>query len=162
MRFLLQLIMMRKTIEEELACRGCGLFQTVGDSMEPLLHNRKSTVAIKAVKMPLKRYDVALYRRPSGEYVLHRVIRVLHGKYLIRGDNRVWREKVPEEWVIGVMYGYYSDESDQFISCQDAEYQKYLKTLPLRYVALKLREYKRRTGAKLRKLFKQGRREGNF
>ena len=64
-------------MEQELALYGYGLFQTVGDSMEPLLHNRISTVLIEIPKSPLKKYDVALYRRPRGEYVLHRVVKVL-------------------------------------------------------------------------------------
>ena len=72
---------MQRTIEQELALRGHGLFQTVGDSMEPLLHNRKSTVVIEIPKNMLKKYDVALYRRPGGEYVLHRVIKVVENAY---------------------------------------------------------------------------------
>ena len=43
---------MQRTIEEELARNGHSFFQTVGDSMEPLLHNRKSTVIIQAKKAP--------------------------------------------------------------------------------------------------------------
>ena len=97
---------MPQTIEQELATRGRSLFQTVGNSMEPLLHNRKSTVVIEKKQNRLKTGDVALYRRPAGEYVLHRVVKVLDGAYLICGDNRLWKEAVPEEWDIGVMVGY--------------------------------------------------------
>lgn len=125
--------MIRRTIEEELALHGRGFFQTVGDSMEPLLHNRKSTVIIEKKMAPLKKYDIALYRRPTGEYVLHRVVRVLQGEYLIRGDNRIFREKVPEEWVIGVMTGYFADECNRYISCEDESYRKYTRTLVWRY-----------------------------
>lgn len=122
---------MHRTVEEELAAHGHSFFQTVGDSMEPLLHNRKSTVVIKAKKGPLKCYDVALYRRPStGAYVLHRVVRVLDGAYLIRGDNRLRQEKVPDEWIIGVMTGYYQDEQNVYVSCTSEGYRQYLKRLP--------------------------------
>ena len=127
---------MRRTIEEELALNGHSFFQTVGDSMEPLLHNRESTVVIEAKRTPLKRYDVALYRRA---YVLHRVVKVLDDAYLICGDNRTWRETVPDEWVIGVMTGYYEKEQDKYISCESTPYQSYLKTLRLRYAVLWLR-----------------------
>ena len=131
---------MRRTIEEELALNGHSFFQTVGDSMEPLLHNRESTVVIEAKRTPLKRYDVALYRRPAtGAYVLHRVVKVLDDAYLICGDNRTWRETVPDEWVIGVMTGYYEKEQDRYISCESTPYQSYLKTLRLRYAVLWLR-----------------------
>ena len=102
--------------------------------MEPLLHNRKSTVVIKRKTGPLKRYDVALYRRPhKKEYVLHRVVKVLEDGYLIRGDNRIWREKVPEEWVVGVMTGYFETEENRYVSCECKIYRKYLKSLKKRY-----------------------------
>lgn len=141
---------MQRTIEEELALNGHSFFQTVGDSMEPLLHNRKSTVVIEGKKESLKRYDVALYRRPStGAYVLHRVVKVLDGAYLICGDNRIWRETVPDGWVIGVMIGYYEDEQDRYISCESESYQKYLKTLKWRYAALWLRALPGRVRRKL-------------
>lgn len=127
-------MMTERTIEQELDLRGYGLFQTVGDSMEPLLHNRKSTVVIKKKTGPLKRYDVALYRRPhKKEYVLHRVVRVLEDGYLIRGDNRIWREKVPEEWVVGVMAGCFETEENRYVSCECRIYRKYLKSLKKRY-----------------------------
>lgn len=143
-------MMTERTIEQELDLRGYGLFQTVGDSMEPLLHNRKSTVVIKRKTGPLKRYDVALYRRPhKKEYVLHRVVKVLGDGYLIRGDNRIWREKVPEEWVVGVMAGYFADEKNEYISCENTAYRKYLRTLNQQYWSLRIR---RSWGNKLKKI----------
>lgn len=146
---------MRRTIEQELALNGHGFFQTTGDSMEPLLHSRKSTVIIEAKRGPLKRYDIALYRRPTGEYVLHRVVRVLQGAYLIRGDNRIFREKVPEEWVIGVMTGYFADECNRYISCEDESYRKYTRTLVWRYA----KNWLRIRMGRIRKKF-PGRRQG--
>lgn len=97
--------------------------------MEPLLHNRKSTVVIEKSDVPLKKYDVALYRRPTGEYVLHRVIKVLKNSYLISGDNRIWKEKVPDHWILGRMTGYYEDETDHYVSCESRDYHSYLRRL---------------------------------
>lgn len=130
---------MPQTIEQVLAQQGRGFFQTAGDSMEPLLHSHKSTVVLTAARGPLKRYDVALYRRPAGEYVLHRVIGFTEGGYRTLGDNRLWPEVVPAQWVIGVMAGYYPDESGEYISCQSPAYRAYLKTLGLRRARLWLR-----------------------
>lgn len=140
---------MNSTIEQELALHGHGFFQTVGDSMEPLLHNRKSTVVIERVKEPLKKYDVALYRRPTGEYVLHRIIKVCGQEYLICGDNRTWREKVPEAWIIGVMTGYYGDERNAYVSCESKLYRSYMKSLGLRHCVLRLKSLPGRVGRKL-------------
>lgn len=138
-------------IEEELLRKGYGFFQTVGDSMEPLLHNRKSTVIIRQKQGRLKRYDVALYQRPTGEYVLHRVIKVLKDTYLICGDNRVSKENVPEEWVIGVMTGFYKDERDTYISCNSKLYRKYLRRYKVRFTVLR---WKHCVGKAIRKLIK--------
>ena len=128
-------MMTPQTIEQVLAQQGRGFFQTVGDSMEPMLHNRKSTVVLEAARRPLRRLEVALYR-PTGAYVLHRVVGVTGDGYRIRGDNRTWTETVPQEWILGVMTGYYPDESGRFISCDSRDYQAYLRTLRLRYLKL--------------------------
>ncbi len=123
----------KRTIEEELERQQQCVFQTVGDSMEPLLHSRKSTVVIEKPQVALKKYDVVLYRRPAGEYVLHRIVKVRARDYLICGDNRIYAESVPGEWILGVMTGVYPDESGRFLSCQDAAYRKYLQWIPVRY-----------------------------
>lgn len=101
--------------------------------MEPLLHNRESTVVIEKYSGTLEKYDIVLYRRPTGEYVLHRVLKVRRNDYLICGDNRIHREIVPKEWILGVMIGFYPDTEERYISCEDMEYRKYLRMLGLRY-----------------------------
>ena len=101
--------------------------------MDPVLHHRKSTVVIERAERPLKKYDVALFRRPAGEYVLHRVVKVKRKEYLICGDNRIYREPVPKEWILGVMTGFYPDESGCFISCDDKKYRRYIRTWEFRY-----------------------------
>lgn len=119
--------MANSTIEQELERQGHCFFQTVGDSMEPLLHNRKSTVVIEKSMGMLRKYDVALYRRPTGEYVLHRIVKVKKGCYLICGDNRIYKEPVPKGWVLGVMTGFYPDESGRYISNSAPEYCEYMR-----------------------------------
>lgn len=145
--------MEKRSIEEELNRQRHCLFQTVGDSMEPLLHNRKSTIVIEKTSDALKKYDVALFRRPTGEYVLHRVLKVRDKDYLICGDNRTYMEPVPKEWVFGVMTGFYPDESGRLISCEDWEYQRYLQTLDRRYC---IRWMKALPGRIRRRLVKMG------
>lgn len=131
--------MNKRTIEQELELNGRCVIQTVGVSMEPLLHNRKSTVVIEKVKFPLKKYDVVLFRRPTGEYVLHRVINAAGEVYIIRGDNCIGKETVPKEQIIGVMSGYYEDENDNFISCGSRYYRRYLGKLKIRNTTSGLR-----------------------
>ena len=77
----------------------------VGMSMLPLLNQETDTVRLIAVNRPLVKYDIPLYVRPSGEYVLHRIIKVCDGYYIIRGDNTDYTEIVPFDWVIAVADG---------------------------------------------------------
>lgn len=107
--------------------------------MEPLLHNRKSTVVIEKAEFPLKKYDVVLFRRPTEEYVLHRVVKTAGDVYIIQGDNCIGKETVPKERIIGVMTGYYEDENDNYISCEDERYRYYLKALKFRRRKTKLK-----------------------
>lgn len=97
--------MNRKTTIEAALDKGEPLvIFTVGDSMEPLLRNRETLVAIQKVNGSLAIGQLPLYKRPySGEYVLHRIVWVKRDAYYTRGDNRFGMEKVPKEWVLGIV-----------------------------------------------------------
>lgn len=140
---------MPQTIEQVLAQNGRGFFQTSGDSMEPLLHNRQSTVVLEKLSGPVRRGDVVLYRRPAGEYVLHRVVKVLDGVCLIRGDNRLHAERVPEDWILGRMTGFFPDAGTQYIDCGSAVYRAYRNKLRFRHASLWLHALPERVWHKL-------------
>ena len=89
---------MNSKIEEELERSGKILQTTIGNSMEPMLRNRQNIVVIEKADGLLKKYDLPLYRRPNGKYVLHRILKVRKNDYIICGDNRIRRETVPESW----------------------------------------------------------------
>ena len=93
------------TFEDLLARDGRLVYKTKGVSMEPLLRQNRDLVIIQVPVSRLKKYDVALYRR-GPNYVLHRVIEVKEGFYLIRGDNTYVTETVPDSNVIGVLSGF--------------------------------------------------------
>jgi hypothetical protein len=115
---------MNKSIEEILENEGKHWQTTVGDSMEPMLKDRQNIVEIVKPQGPLKRYDLPLYRRPDGKYVLHRILKVKDGYYVTCGDNRYHCEKVPKQWVIGVMSGYFKGE--KYISADSKKYRFYV------------------------------------
>ena len=78
-------------------------FTVVGDSMYPIFRNNVERVTMKKVKK-IKKYDVILYRRDNGEYVLHRVIGKGKMGYKLCGDNQLLVEyPVKSESVIAVM-----------------------------------------------------------
>lgn len=118
----------KTTIEEEIAKNGYIVQQTVGSSMEPLLHNRRSIVKIERAEGLLKLYDVPMFKRPGGEnYVLHRIVKVRAHDYLIIGDNQTNIEVVPHEWIIGVMTAYGGVGISGLIPVTDPGYQEYVK-----------------------------------
>lgn len=107
---------------EELKKTGAIAFVPSGVSMWPTLKNRGQTVIVTAKKERLKRYDVALFVRRDGKYVLHRVMEPKEGFYIICGDSQFVTENVKEEQVIGVMEGFYRGK--RYISCSDEDYKK--------------------------------------
>ena len=90
-------------IENELDRYGAYASVTRGVSMRPLFKTHRDVVVVKKCDGELRKYDVALYRSPTGSYVLHRVIKVLPDTYLIRGDNTFVIEKVPKNRIIGIL-----------------------------------------------------------
>lgn len=97
--------MNNSTFEQEIRKKGSILYRNVGDSMRPLIRQGRDLVEIIAKPQGrLKKYDVALYRRDSGQYVLHRIVKVCKEDYVICGDNRYSREYgIDDEHIIGVL-----------------------------------------------------------
>ena len=101
---------MNRNIEEQLETEGVYVSTTVGWSMFPMLRNRRDRVVISPVgDQRLKRFDLPLYRRPDGKYILHRIIGVRDGYYIIRGDNTYRKERVPDAWIIGYVEEFYRE-----------------------------------------------------
>ncbi|MBQ7346826.1 MAG: S24/S26 family peptidase [Clostridia bacterium] len=115
---------MNDSIEFQLAQNGYYVSTTVGVSMRPMLRNRRDRVIIKPVgEGRLSKWDLPLYRRPDGKYVLHRIIGVEDGYYIIRGDNTYAKEKVPDEWILGVVTEFYRGE--RHVMADNKSYRRY-------------------------------------
>ena len=80
------------------------LYTNVGDSMLPLIRQDHDILVIEKPAGRLKKYDVPLYKRDSGQYVLHRILRVRENDYVICGDNRYSKEYgITDRHIIGVL-----------------------------------------------------------
>lgn len=103
--------MNNSTYEEQIQQHGSLVYTNVGDSMMPLLREKRDLLIIeKRGPERLKKYDVPLYKRPNGQYVLHRIIKVRKDDYVIVGDNRWQREfGVKDDWIFGVLTGVVRD-----------------------------------------------------
>ena len=89
-------------IREKLNAGGEVTFSPHGTSMLPFLRDGRDTVTLTLPQGRLKKYDVALYQRQNGQYVLHRVARV-GSAYTFIGDNQfVYEEGIEPSQIIGV------------------------------------------------------------
>ena len=118
---------MNKQIEEQLLKEGYYVSTTVGRSMRPMLRNRRDRVVLRAVSREerLARMDLPLYRYPDGRYVLHRIIGTEGDVYLIRGDNTYAVERIPHEWILGVVTEFYRGE--RHWSVESRRYRRYAR-----------------------------------
>ena len=90
--------------EQTLQTEGVLFYRIEGVSMQPMLRQKRDTVVVRQPQGRLSKLDIALYRRPSGKYVLHRVVRVLPEGYIIRGDNCFFDETdITDREIIGVL-----------------------------------------------------------
>jgi hypothetical protein len=77
-------------------------FSPHGVSMLPILREGRDTVTISAPPEKLKKYDIILYQRTNGKYVLHRIVGVGE-TYTCIGDNQFVLEKgIAREQIIAV------------------------------------------------------------
>ena len=60
-----------------------------GSSMAPFLADGRDTVYLSKISRPVRRGDIVLYRRKSGELVLHRVWRLDGNEFTMVGDAQL-------------------------------------------------------------------------
>ncbi len=77
--------------------------------MLPMLREGRDTVTLSPLPARLKKYDLPLYRRSGGQFVLHRIVRV--GKsYRCIGDNQfLYEDGVTREQMIAVVTSFTRD-----------------------------------------------------
>lgn len=79
-------------IREQLAQGNSVSFSPRGVSMLPMLRQGRDTVELSPLTGRLKKYDLPLYRRDNGQYVLHRVVEA-DETYTCVGDNQFELER---------------------------------------------------------------------
>ncbi len=114
------------TFEQVIQSDGRLIYTNKGDSMMPLIKQDRDLLVIsKKPQHRLKKYDVALYKRDSGQYVLHRVLKVRKHDYIICGDNR-WKKEygITDRHIIGVLTAVIRKNKE--ISVNDLRYKVYV------------------------------------
>lgn len=146
---------MVKKMEELLAETG-ELFTTAnGVSMLPCIRPKRDMLHLVQPKGDIRKYDVILYKRMNGTYILHRVMDVETDSYVLCGDNQwVLEHGITDAQVLGVLRGFYRGK--KYIDCQkNFLYHFYVRlwcfSLGIRKQILRGISLMRRIGGKLRK-----------
>lgn len=115
-------------MNEKLCDGGEVKFSPKGISMLPLIKEGRDSVVLKKRPSKPKKYDVVLYKRANGDFVLHRIIAVRNGVCTMCGDNQISREKnVPLSSVYAIMTGLY--HGDEYVSVNDRSYIRQSKQI---------------------------------
>jgi len=113
-------------MEEKIMSGGKVKFHPKGTSMLPLLRQGIDSVELTKAPETLKKYDIPLYKRENGQFVLHRVVKVTKNGYVMCGDNQcVYEKYIQNDQILAVASGIY--KGDKYISCMDKEYIRYSK-----------------------------------
>ena len=104
-------------IQERLAEGESVQFTPHGTSMRPMLYGGRDQVILSPLPEKLKKYDLPLYRRPDGQFVLHRIVEVGE-TYTCVGDNQISLEHgVPREWMIAITTGFVRNGKTYSVDC---------------------------------------------
>lgn len=96
-------------IREQLAAGRIVRFSPRGVSMLPMLRQGLDSVELSPLPSRLKKYDLPLYRRDDGHYVLHRVVRT-GDTYTCVGDNQfVLESGLRHDQMIALVTAFYRE-----------------------------------------------------
>ena len=138
------------SVEQILEREGVFASVTVGTSMRPLFKTRRDMVILKKPEQPPRKYDVVLYKIKK-KYVLHRIVKVKKGEYVMCGDNQFDLEYgITDKHILAKMKSFIRDE--QTIDDTNKKYRRYIKRLPCRRFRKRLRNL---LGRIKRKIFKK-------
>lgn len=131
---------------EQLEAGASVRFSPRGISMLPMLRQGRDSVLLSPLPKKLKPFDIALYRRDDGKYVLHRIVKVGQSITCI-GDNQFEEEPgLRMDQMIGVVTAFYRDE--RRISVRSLGYRLYCRlwhlTRPLRHFLRRAKGWLRR------------------
>ena len=117
-----------------------------GVSMLPMLRQGKDAVELSPLPQKLKKYDLPVYRYPSGKYVMHRVVAVREDHYLCLGDNTYEYETIRHDQMIALVSAFRRGEKR--ISVESFPYRVYCRVwvllYPLRKLAKRAKNFLRR------------------
>ena len=118
--------------------------------MMPLIRQGIDYVELSPLPQRLKKYDIPLYQRSNGAYVLHRVVKV-EDTYTCIGDNQfIFETGVTHDQLIAVVSAIYRGEKrvpvtafSYRVYCRFWHYSRPLRRLWLRGIGCIKRKFKK-------------------
>lgn len=99
-------------IREELEAGRSVRFSPSGSSMLPMLREGIDSVVLSPLPKTLQKYDLLLYRRANGQYILHRVIKVGQ-TYTCIGDNQFNQEtNLQHDQMLAIVTSFYRNKKE--------------------------------------------------
>ena len=103
-------------IQESLSAGQTVQISPRGVSMLPMLRQGIDSVVLSPISDDLKKYDLPLYRRENGKYVLHRIVDA-GCTYTCMGDNQFTPEPgLCRDQMIAVVTAFYRGEKKHSVS----------------------------------------------
>lgn len=115
--------------------------RVTGYSMTPILkHLRDSVILTSPNNRPIKKGEIVFIQRDTGQYVLHRVYKIIdENTFIMNGDAQQWVEVVKHNQVIGVCSSIIRKNKE--ISCDYWIYKCVIKIwqllMPIRHYVFK-------------------------
>lgn len=79
---------------------GSFVLTVTGNSMRPTLVPGRDQVCLVPAET-VRPGDIVFFRRATGDYILHRVLRCEGDVYTVNGDSQAWTEQVPRSAILG-------------------------------------------------------------
>ena len=118
--------MLEPIIREKLENGATVTIQPKGTSMLPLIRQGQDEVILKKPSGRLNKYDIPFYKRASGQFVLHRIVKRRKNDYVLCGDNQIdYEYGITDDMIIAVIEAIKKD--GKIIPVTDKEYLKYSK-----------------------------------
>ena len=118
--------MLEPIITEKINSGATVTIQPKGTSMLPLIRQGQDEVILKKPSGRLKKYDIPFYKRESGQFVLHRIVKVRKNDYVLCGDNQVdYEYNITDDMILAVVDSIIRD--GKTIPVTDTKYLSYCK-----------------------------------
>ena len=119
-------------------------FYPRGTSMLPTIKEGRDQVLLTSVPEKLEKYQIILYKRKDGTFVLHRIVKIKGDTYVMCGDNQYILETgILREQMLGLVCGIVQD--GETIDPESKEQRRkaavWVETRTLRKKLIRMRGY---------------------